>query len=51
MASGAKQRPKAFLFEMPVVGENPDQPFPVHSLHGNAIGQAVALVWAACIKL
>jgi hypothetical protein len=33
----AEQGAKAFLFKMPVVGENLGQPFPAHRLHRNAI--------------
>ena len=49
--SGAKQRPKPFLLKMVVVGEHVGQPFPAHGLHGNAIGEAVALVGTSGVKI
>jgi hypothetical protein len=40
----AEKRAKAFLLEIPIVGENFGQPFPTHRLHRNAIREAVTLV-------
>jgi hypothetical protein len=41
---------EAFLFEMPVIGENFGQSFPIHRLHRYTVGQAVALVRTPFIK-
>ena len=51
MVSGSKQRPEAFLLEMPVTGEHICQTLLAHDLHGYAIGKAIGLVQAGAIKL
>ncbi len=42
---------EAFLLEVLVVGENSGQTLAAHGLHGNAVGEAVALVGTAGIKI
>jgi hypothetical protein len=40
----AKERAETFPLEVPVVRERFREPLPAHCLHGNAIGEAVALI-------
>ena len=42
---------EAFLLEVLVVGENSGQTLAAHGLHGDAVGEAVALVGTASIKI
>ena len=36
--------------EVPVIGQHFSYPFPAHGLHGNAIREAITLVWAGAIE-
>jgi hypothetical protein len=48
--SGPKEGREALLREMAVVGQRLDDPFFAHRVHGNAIGQAVALVGPRAVE-
>lgn len=49
--SGAEQGPETFLLEMTVIRERLGQPFPAHRLHGDAIGEAVALIGTLRVEI
>ena len=52
-ASGISEQKSAetFLLKMPVVSQYAGQALAPHSLHGNAIGQTVALVRAGTVQI
>ena len=46
----SKEGSKAFLLEVAVVGEHLSDALPAHGLHGDAVGQTVALVGTLLVK-
>jgi hypothetical protein len=42
---------EAFLLEMPIIGQHVRKAFTAHRLHGNTIGEAIALIRPGAVKI